>query len=1703
MRVIARKCLDINTMFLPGFEPEGFEPVVTDVLPVAVSRPREVAVAAATTIDSVDSELTVLTSENDVDRLIEALSIVDDEQAGEIRTWPSFNISELHPPRGELARIEHNIGVLALAKELRETGRAPNEEEVHSMLRYSGWGSIARIFESGLDGKSLAQSQLELQRILNDDEWKSARATTPNAHYTDPRLVSLMWALVEKLGFKGGHVLEPTAGTGLFLAGMPKSVAEKSTITAVELDTVSGGLLKSVFSPLGVNVLVQGLEKANLPKNFYQLVIGNLPFGNYRVPDTSKSPYADWSIHNWCIGRSLDLLAPGGIMVVVTSTYTMDGSSSVRSWINTQAELIEAIRLPEGAFARQAATDVVTDILVLRKRKFPKFGEKALWTMEAENAPEEMLIPGQSLSDSKYVHGRQVEIVRNRKINQWFSNHPSRVVGKLKLRVDRFGKRGVSPIFDGAEEDLYQHLGAVVEGIVGNVYEMAEKIEPVEISQIRKVQATSDSRPGQFVLHGAKLCISEGSTWIDVDALYVGKARERVLGMMEVRDAARALIEYQRDNTSDDGLAVRQEALNRVFDRYVASNGWMHEKMNVRAFRSDPDFPLLLSLEQYDEELKVGRKSDIFTKRTINRRSKPESVDNVRDGLLMSLGELGSISVPYIARLARMKRKQVESALQVQGLAFRNPQSGEWVAADEYLSGHVREKLCAAKAGGKGYEMNVLALESVLPEPLGPGEIKIPLGAPWVPTKVIRDFIVDTLEMRESDTEGLEVLYSPEGAVWSLKYKYSIDCLGAHAMARLKWGTRERSFGELLQGALNQQPPTITQTVNGKSVVDQRATLQAREKYEAIRTRFQSWVYEDLTRSDELVRIYNERFNQVVLRKWNGEHLTLPGLSNVYRPYAHQLNAVWRIVSGGNTLLAHCVGAGKSLTMFAAAMELRRLGKAKKPLIACPGHMLYQMAGEFLKAYPDARVLIADKDSLFGDKRREFTARIATGDWDCVLMTHTSFERIPVRPRVQQEFVDQMLDKVRLAEKMASDRGAKRSVKELEKRLKNLDARLSKDLAQDKKDDLVYYDELGIDYLFVDELHLFKSLMRISKMPRIAGLPNSSSQRAFDLFIKSSLLSAMLGGKEEGLVGATATPISNSVAEMHVMMRYIQPKTLEEYGIDEFDAWAATFGEAVTGLELAPDGSGYRMNTRFSRFCNVSELISLFMMRADIQTDAMLKLPKPEIVGGSAKVIQCEASGDLKLFTNQLVARADKVRGRGVDPKDDNMLKISTEGRLAAIDMRLINPALPADPNGKLAHVVKEMMRIYKETADRKGTQLMFCDVGVPNASGFSVYQQLRDDLIDAGIPECEIAFMQDYSTDKAKESLFGMVRAGSKRFLFGSTENMGIGTNVQTLLRAIHHVSVPWRPCDLVQRDGRALRTGNTWSEVEILRYVVVGSFDAFSWQLLATKQAFTDQIMGGDRSVRSVEDISVSALTYSEIKAIASGNPLVLERANVEAEIVRLNVARDVWANDRWQARQTAHRSSQEKQHIESMLSAALEDQADALKLIEDGFVFKPASGSIAKAADEQSGLIAKIGEACRKASLLSATMGDLRVGAIGPFEVNVRRSFSRAAVEVVLPNTGLLRKLEPRFTQIEETGKSVIDEIKSVAELHQNLTNRVADLVLGMARCEQIASCVFEHEERLAGLLVRQAAIAESLDLNKDMDGAVVADAESAQA
>ena len=1703
MRIHTRKAVkDTNTFFLPGFEPTdnlastspGIDQLLGSIGPAKSVQVHPIAQAASKVASQI-IQPTIIEAPVAISA-IEALTLSDtpEQDIAANKTWPHFNADAGVPPSGEVERLQRNVDILRLSKQLDREQRPPTPQEAEFMLSFTGWGSLARVFAGGHEGKSLGKLHDELRAILTEKEWASARASTPNAHYTDPGISRALWAIVKQLGFKGGRVLEPTAGTGLILAAMPRDIALRSDIAAVEIDSVAGTVLRQVYEPHGVRVQICGIETARLPKGRADLVISNVPFMNVKVPDTSKSDYADWTIHNYLFGKAIDLVRPGGLVVFITSSHTMDGNLAVRKWLDVHAELIEAIRLPKGAFSRQARTEVVADIIVLRKRATPKFNAASQWATAATKAPVEMLIPGQSLMMPGYPN---IELRRD--LNPWFIKNRSRVLGQLKLESGQYGggeKMHLNPVFSGTDEQLHAHLLDLAATLPSDVYTEAsgESGHLVRAAAaVTKVLPTCDAKPGAFVLHGGCLCISEGSeAWLDVDELYAGKVRERVLGFIQVRDAARALIDYQRDNATDDRLKPLQQTLNAAYDSYVQRHGYLFEKMNVRAFRNDPDCPLVLSLEHYDPDTETARKADMFSRRTVNQRKLAARADNVKDAMLLSLAEHGRIELKDMAQRMRKTTDFVVRQLAEQGLAFKDPSNGRWVEADAYLCGNIREKLIEAEAAGSAFINNVKALEASLPKPLLPGEIQARLGAPWIPTKVIKDFIIETLELKEA--KDVEVTYTATGAVWSVNAGHSRDYLGSQALRAVKWGTPERSFATLVEAALNQQPPMVTTTVNGKSVPDRRATMAAREKFEAIREHFRNWAWSNDERATELASIYNNTFNQIVQRKWDGSHLTLPGLSDVYEPYPHQLNAIWRIITSGNTLLAHMVGAGKTLTMIAASMEMRRLGKAAKPLHVVQNNMLEQYAAEFMRCYPTANVLIASKDDLKGDRRRQFASRVAGGDWDAVIMTMASFERLACRPETVQEFVDQMLSKAQLALNLASDSQSKRSIKEMEKRLKTIEAKVAKAISAPDKDSVVHFDDLGIDGFFIDEGHLWKSSLKISKMPRIAGLPTNFSNRALDLTVKIFALERTLGRRQENICMATATCITNSIGELFAMQQYLQPETLEKLGLAEFDAWAATFGETVTGMELAPDGSGYRLSSRFAKFVNVPELMSIFRMVADVQTEAMLKLPTPKVAGGKPKVVVSPRTPLLQEFTESLVKRADKVRSRSVKPDEDNMLKITHEGRMAALDMRLIYPDAVVGDDSKLAMVRREVMRIHKATAHRRGTQIVFCDLSTPKKVGFSVYNQLREDLIAAGMPAQEIAFVHDYETDKAKEQLFKQVRAGSVRVLMGSTSKLGTGTNVQDLLVGLHHVDVPWRPSDIVQRDGRAIRVGNTWPEVELVRYCTEASFDAFGWNLLTVKSRFIEQIMAGESTLREVADVSVSALTCAEITAIASGNPLVLEKATIDAEVQRLSVLRDIWNQDQWRIKSQVRNNAARVDWFKSNMPKLRQDAQLAARAESEGIAFVPAKGSIADAASERVTLVERIGAACLKASQLSVSMGDLRIGSLGGFELNLRR-YDRASksIELVLPNSGDKKMLDdPLVSDVVANGRSVVAMIAEVGQSVQLAERTVTSLEESNTALQAQLSSEFDRQERLLELVARQVAISAELDLDKDEAG-----------
>ena len=1611
--------------------------------------------------------------------------------------WPVVGPQTYRPSGSVERRIEDNIAAIRLVKALADEKRKPSEEEMATLLRYSGWGGAARVFS--LDGATkaspLASQRDELRSLVTENEYVAMQASVNTAFYTPPHIVEAMWRMVRKLGFTGGRVLEPAAGTGQVFASMPRDMARQSMVTAVEIDPITAAMLEANFAPYGAQVHACGLEKAPVPAKFWDLVISNCPFGDFKSLDTSKTPYADWSIHNWFLAKSLELVRPGGLVAMITTKSTLDSKRDARrKWMAAQGELVAAFRLPTMAFKEHANTEAVTDILLFKRREVPDFKASGSW-LALEEASTVLMDKGQSATRQEYVG--HYPTIRTAQVNGYFNRHPEAMLGRLQWQSSAHGPV-VLPVFNGSMQELQERLDALIEQLPEGIYKpgTAEKVAPLQ-PVVARYDNLTGAMPGAFVLHNGRVCISEGDEMVDVDDLYAGTARKRLLGMLDIREATQELVEHQANSDDDVELGRLQKNLNGLYDAFVAKMGPISTTANSRVMRSDPTWPLLLALEIWDEEAETAIKADIFSKRTVGRPVIPDTVDSVKDALLISLALYGRIELRDMATRWRRTVKEVTDALREQALAFRDPQQGRWVPADEYLSGHIRDKIAQAKAAGPAYASNIPALEAVLPEDLGPADVEARLGAPWIPCEVIQLFCTELVNDKQ---DQITVKFEQATATWGIVAQYhNREHVGDRALQTMKWGTQKRCALELVESALNQTPPTVTMKVDDKQVVDRAATLAAREKWQAIKDEFRMWVFSDESRRDKLRRLYNDAFNEIVTRKYDGSHLMLPGMSSVVTPHGHQKNAIWRILVSGNTLLAHRVGAGKTLVMAGSAMELRRLGKARKPFHVVPNHCLEQYAAEFVRLYPQARVLIASKDDLCGDKRRTFAARIAMGDWDSVVMTQSTFERIPLAPESQREFLDGLVMEARAMLNVAQDSGAKRSIKEVEKRIKDLEARLER-LAEAKADDasVVWFDELGCDWLNYDEGHGLKNLVRISKMPRIAGLSNAASQKAFDAFMKTRLIMRARGGVEEGVVMATATPISNSIAELHTMQVFLQPYTLKRHGLYEFDAWAASFGESVTGLELAPDGSGYRVNNRFCRFVNVPELMAIFRGVADIQTRSTLNLKTPPLLGGKPGVVVSKASQWLKELTAQLVERADKIRNGQVDPSEDNMLAVTNDGRKAALDLRLLDPSMPADPEGKLCKAADNIVRIWKEGARYRWTQLVFSDLGTPGGGkAFSVYEALKQLLIERGIPDDEIAFIQDYDSDAAKAKLFKKVREGIVRVVMGSTQKMGAGTNVQKRLRAVHQLDCPWRPSDVEQRDGRADRQGNECDEIELARYVTEGSFDAYSWNLIDVKARFIEQVMTNEKGLRTVEDVSMTALSYAEIKALASGNPLVLEKASVDSKVQKLAWSYGQWEEDRWRMSNAKAGLKARLAKIEQTM-AAWEQEAKLASAINAQTKLEPLTATCASIVSKCATTAQAIGEAFRHLTALKF-MGPF--GKVGEFTLLVDRSYGTWALGVQGPLSGDVVWVErPPINEVVAVGDATLEAVGGQTKSAARRRIEHAEKTEELANIEQMLAQDFPQREELAQARAWQAEIDAQLDLDKNLAGTGVMNAET---
>jgi len=1581
---------------------------------------------------------------------------------GEIHPAPVRRIAKRHqeePPKnlnnyriteadhlgdgGPKQKFQQNLAAIRTLRKLESESRQATEEEKAKLVKYVGWGALPQVFDE-FNVLWLEQREV-LRKELTKEEYEFARSTTLNAHYTAPVVIGAMYQALARFGFQGGRILEPACGVGHFIGLVPEDMLRRSTITGIEIDPLTARIAKAVYPDSDIRG--QPFEQSKLADSFYDLAISNVPFGDYTVHDPRWNNYK-FPIHDYFFAASLDKVRPGGLLMFITSRGTMDKlDSTLRELLSTRTELLGAIRLPNDAFKRNAGTEVTTDIIMLRKLRPGEAPTGPAWKETADYAND----IGEAFN-----------------LNEYFATRQEMMLGRMRLSGRMY--RDNEPTLESDKRDLGEALAQAVAQLPQNIYE-SQTHQVAEPNFDQAVPAPDYVKPNAYCLHDGMVCIREEDVLRPLTDL-PSETRSRIRHLIPVRDAVRACLRSQMDGSDEGQVIEARQQLNHVYGMFVGRFGPVNLRANQRAFDGDPDLPLLLSLEHYNEETKRATKATIFHERTIHHRKPVESVSEPKEALLVSLNEQGRVDLDHMAGL--LNKPTEEFLPDLKGIIFLNPQTNQWETDDQYLSGNVREKLAVADAAAvsdpRFYE-NVEALKSIQPEDLPATEIDVRLGASWLPPEDVKQFIHKLLNV----SSGVEIGHVHALGSWHMNADW--DARNATSNTT-DWGTDRYTGLELIEDALNLKTPTVYDLVDKKPVINPQATEAAREKQERIKERFKEWIWSDDSRRDRLCRFYNDTFNHTRLRTFNGDHLTLPGASQAVQLHRHQKAGVWRILQTQNTLLAHVVGAGKTYTMVAAAMELKRLGLARKPMFAVPNHMLGQFSTELLTLYPGANILVAGKEDFESQNRKKLFSRIATGNWDAVIVTHSGFERIPLSYDTQKRFFDEQLHELEMIRREHADSSNRRLVKELEKAKKRLEAKLQALAADHKKDNTLTFEELGVDRIFVDEAHYFKNLFYVTKMTRIAGLPQTASERAFDMYLKVRHVQSMNGGG--GVVFATGTPIANSMAEMFTMQRYLQPDDLKKHNLHHFDSWAATFGEPVTAMELSPDGAGYRLNTRFARFINVPELMQIFRQSADVQTAAMLNLPRPKLDGEKPTVRNAPATPELKQFVQELAARAERLKTNRVDPSVDNMLKITSEGRKAALDLRLMKPSAKDDPQGKVNQAVENIFRIWQESKPERSAQLVFCDLSTPKDKGFSVYRDAAEKLERLGVPGADIAFIQDYDSDAAKLSLFRDVRAGKVRVLFGSTQKMGSGTNVQERLIALHHFDAPWRPADVEQREGRILRQGNKNEVISIYRYVTEGSFDAYMWQTLETKAKFIAQVMSGDMTIRRLEDLDSAALTYAEVKAIASGNPLVIEKAQVDAELIRLTRLRSAHAEEQYRIRTNLRRSHEDAEAFTGRLTNLRQDIAARQDTSGDKFSIE-LDGQVL----DNRGIAGEL--IVRRAEKIKNRFGDdVRVGRFAGFDLFLRPTFNNN-VEMIVRGKN---SYSARVTDTAQgTIRSLEANVQGFEERASKLEYDIADASKRAKELETKVGAHFEREERYQELTRRQGEIEEKLDLTKN--------------
>ena len=1386
----------------------------------------------------------------------------------------TFNLRENEVETvGKKERFRRNIMAIQLLKKCQEENRFATPEEQIVLSKYVGWGGLSEAFDE--NNSAWATEYLELSSVLTPEEYASARESTLTAFYTPPEVITAIYKAMEQMGFQEGNLLEPSCGIGNFIGMLPDAMQD-SKIYGVELDTISAGIAQQLYQK--TTIAAQGFEETNLPDSFFDGVVGNVPFGDFKVSDKRYDKHK-FLIHDYFFAKSLDKLRPGGVMALVTSKGTMDKETlAVRKYIAQRAELLGAIRLPNNTFKGNAGTEVVSDILILQKRD-------RLIDIEPD-----------------WVHLDTDE--NGIKMNSYFVQHPEMILGEMKMVSGRFGMEATCVPYENA--DLAAQLDEAVANIHGEIteYETEEELEEEDNS----IPADPTVRNFSYTVVDDKIYYRENSRMTPVEVS--ATAENRIKGMIAIRNSVRTLIELQTEDYPDSEIKAEQERLNRLYDTFSGKYGLINSRANTSAFSQDSSFSLLSALEIIGEDGELERKADMFSKRTIKPHTPVTSVDTASEALAVSLGEKATIDMDYMMELSGKSENEIFEDLK--GVIFLNPlyeygnsYEPKYLMADEYLSGNVREKLKIAKNSAElypeDYKVNVEALQKVQPKDLTASEISVRLGATWLPPDDVQEFIFHLLETPRYAQWNIKVHFSPFTSEWNIEGK-SYD--KGNVRAYNTYGTSRINAYKIIEETLNLKDVRIFDYIEDdegkkKAVLNKKETAIAQSKQEMIKQEFQDWIWSDPERRERLCKSYNEKFNSVRPREYDGSHIIFNGMNPEIELREHQKNAVAHILYGGNTLLAHAVGAGKTFEMVAAAQESKRLGLCNKSLFVVPNHLTEQWAAEYLQLYPAANILVATKKDFETKNRKKFCGRIATGDYDAVIIGHSQFEKIPMSIERQRAILEQQLEEITggIAE-LKRNRGENFSIKQLEKSKKSIRQKLDKLNDQTKKDDVVTFEELGVDRLFVDESHYYKNLYLYTKMRNVGGIAQTEAQKSSDLFMKCRYLDEITGGR--GTVFATGTPISNSMVELYTIQRYLQYNTLVKNGLQHFDAWASTFGETITAVELTPEGTGYRAKTRFAKFYNLPELMAMFKEIADIKTADMLNLPVPEAKYHNIAVKPSEMQ---KEMVASLAERAEQVRGGGVDSSVDNMLKITNDGRKLALDQRMLNDMLPDFEGSKINACVDNIYRIWKENADKKSAQLVFCDLSTPKNDGtFSVYNDIRKKLIERGIPESEVKFIHEADTDMKKKELFQKTRKGEVRVLLGSTQKMGAGTNVQDKLIALHDVDCPWRPSDLEQRSGRIVRQGNENPQVDIYRYVTEQTFDAYLYQLVEGKQKFASQIMTSKSPVRSAEDIDETALSYAEIKMLATGNPYIKEKMDLDIQVQKLKMLKSNFLSEKY---------------------------------------------------------------------------------------------------------------------------------------------------------------------------------------------------------